>query len=140
MTFIGADGSALDWEDYNIRLYYDRSKEGLSFKDIAYSPSISMVENLYICGLKDSKIEALNCYLIFNTLHYEKERFLEYQKLVKDEEQLREVRANLSMLCHFISLGNPCDFRIISQAQKHADFLESSINERKGEIARIVTK
>lgn len=139
MTFIGSDGSVLDWEDYDFRLYYGR-KEGLMFKDIAYSPSISMVENLYICGLRDSKIEALNCYLIFTTMHYDKERFLEYKRLLEDEEHLKEIRSNIGMLSHFVSLGNPCDFRIISQAQKRANFLEDSINERKAEIHRIVTK
>ena len=97
MTFIGSDGSVLDWEDYDFRLYYGK-KEGLMFKDIAYSPSISMVENLYICGLRDSKIEAL------------------------------------------VSRSNLCDFSIISQAQKRANFLEDSINEIKAEIHRIVTK
>lgn len=139
MTFTGSDDSVVEWEDNEVKVFYGKAN-GLTFKDIAYSPSISIVENLYICGLKDSRIEALNCYLIFMTMHYVKERFLEYQQLLQDEIYLKEVRSNIDMLLHFTAMGNPCDFRVVSQAQKYANYLEESIRERKEEICRMVTK
>ena len=140
MTFIGTDGSLVDWEDNNdIKVYYGHANSGVYFRDIAYSPQISLYENMYICGLTDSKIDALNCFMVFAKVHYVKERLLEYKALEEDMAILRELRANLSMLSHYISIGNVCDYRILSQAQKHANSLEESIEERRQEMKRVVT-
>lgn len=141
MIFAGSDNSIVKSSRDTLRVYYGETPPySVTFKDIAFDHTISMAENLYIYGLKDSKIEALNCYLIFSTRSCDKSRLTEYRRLKQDEMDLKELRGNISMLSHFTALGNPCDFRILSQSQKYANYLEDSIRERKEEILRAVAK
>lgn len=132
MTFVGSDNSICDFEPStgHIHVYYGKA-DGLRFKDIAHDKDITLSENLFIHGLRHTGIEALDLYMIYTNPSYNEDNLMAYGKLLQDIKRLQEVKTNLTFLHHYIAFGNPCNFYIISQSQKHLNRLQESIRDRQ---------
>ena len=131
MTFIGEDNSVLDVYGTCIHLYWAK-EHGVRFRDISYDDSITIIENLWICGLKTCYIDAIDIYQIYTCRRYNYSNIKTLKQLRKDKIRLLSIENSLQ---NSRDVSNP----VLIRARHYADSLRNSINLRQQTILRDVT-
>ena len=130
MRFVGEDNSVLDVEDTGFHMYWAK-EPGIRFRDISFDDKITIIENLWICGLRSSTIDAIDIYQIYRCRFYKEQNLKVLKQLYADKAQLRALEKSLKV-CD--NLSKPA----LTTIKHHINSLRNSINTRQQVILQSV--
>ena len=133
MTFVGSDGSCI-----NVNVDDKLPNGKISFNDIAFDSTITIYENLWICGLKSSGVEAVDVYLLYTHDGYNTDNLNAYWQLQSEIEHCQAVRENINTLTNSVMKGHKFPINVLRQLKALLLALENKVTAKRKSIVREV--